>query len=747
MPDERIRPDERTRPEERISLCRFCGAFCPVRVTVEDGRATKVIGVKENALYAGYTCIKGRALPDQHNDPDRILDTRKRGADGVHRPLPVEAAMDEVAERLGRMIEEHGARSVALYSGTYSYLYTAGAELAKSFMAAIGSPMLLDPATIDQPGKPLSIGYHGRWEAGPQSFTGSDVWMLVGTNPIVSRWGGIPHSNPAKHLHEARKQGMKLIVIDPRRSDSAKQADVFLQPIPGEDPAILAGLVRVILEEDLVDHEFLAEHVEGLDALRQAVDGFTPDYVAARAGIPEARLLEAARVFAGAKRGMASCGTGPNMARRGTLTEYLVLALNTLCGRWVREGERVTNPLVTLPARAHRAQAAARPKEVYGFGEKMHARGLSGSLAGIPLSAVADEMLLEGPNRIRALIVLGGNPMAAWPDQLRTHAALQALDLSLTFDLTMSATARLCDYVVGPKLGLEAPAISQMHELFSQFGVHHGYPAPYAHYAEKVVDPPEGSDVVEEWEFFYGLAQRMGLQLDIRGHLLDMEKKPSSDDLIEMLCIDSRIPLEEVKQHPLGHVFDDPPVLAEARDPDTRHRLDVGSPEMIEELLAVRRERVFEHAGYEATPAFSHRLISRRMHNFYNSSGQHLERLTREYSYNPAFMHPDDLAAQGFTAGQIVEIRSAEGSVHGIVEPDPDVRPGVISMAHAWGGAPSEDDQIRRIGSSTGRLSSSDGRLDPRSGQPLMSAIPVNLTSVADDVSPGSRRSSGDAHV
>lgn len=719
-------------PEERITLCRFCGAFCPIRVRVEDGRATRVIGVKENEMYAGYTCIKGRALPDQHNDPNRILHTLKRDANGVHRRLPVEEAMDAIADQLSRMIAEHGPRSVALYSGTYSYLYTAGAELAKSFMAAIGSRMLLDPSTMDQPGKPLSIGYHGRWEAGPQSFSDADVWMLVGTNPIVSRWGGIPHANPAKQLHDAKQRGLKLIVIDPRRTDSAEKADVFLQPRPGEDPSLLAGLIRVILEEGLGDAEFLSDHVEGLAALRESVARYTPEYVAARADILEEDLIEAARVFAGARRGMVSCGTGPNMARRGTLTEYLVLVLNTLCGRWVREGERITNPLVTLPAMPHQAQAQPRPEKVYGFGEKMRVRGLSQSLAGIPISAAADEILLEGKGQIRALLVLGGNPMAAWPDQLRTYAAMQALELSLTLDLTMSATARLCDYIIAPKLSLESPAITQMHEMLGFYGVSHGYPAPYAQYADKVVDPPAGSEVIEEWEFFYGLAQRMGLQLDIRGRKLDMQNKPSSESLIELLCVGSRIPLDEVKKYPNGHVFDDPPVLATPRSEGWTHKLDVGSPEMMSELRAVREEEFFEHAGYEATPVYSHRLVSRRMHNFYNSSGQHLERLTREYAYNPAFMHPEDLEALGLEPGQVVEIRSVDGAIHGIVEAAPDVKRGVISMAHAWGGAPSDDHKLRTIGSNTGRLSSNSGLLDHRSGQPLMSAIPVNLQRVAE---------------
>jgi len=716
--------------ETRISICRFCGALCPIRVTIEDGRATDVIGVKESPLYAGYSCIKGRALPEQHYDPNRVLHTLRRGEDGTHRPIAVERAMDEVASRLSAMIAEHGSRSVALYSGTYSYLYTAGAEIAKSFMRAIGSPMLLDPSTMDQPGKPLASAYHGRWEAGTQSFSDSDVWMLVGTNPIVSRWGGIPHSNPAKQLHDAKKRGMKLIVIDPRRTDSAEKADLFLQPKPGEDPTILAGLVRVVLEEGLGDEAFQADHVEGIEALREAVARFTPDYVARRADVPAASIVEAARIFARARRGMVSCGTGPNMARRGTLTEYLVLVLNTLCGRWVREGERITNPLVTLPARPNRAQALPRPKEILAVGEKMRVRGLTQSVAGIPISAAADEILMPGKGQIRALLVLGGNPMVAWPDQRRTHEALQSLDLCVSFDPTMSATAKLSHFVVGPKLSFETPGITQMHELLGFYGVAHGYPSPYAHYVDKILDPPEGSEVVEEWEFFYGLGQRMGLQLDLRGQLLDMERKPTSEEMIELLCVGSRVPLAEVKRHPFGHVFDDPPVLAKPRDAGSNVRLDVGAPELMRELAEVREERLYDHAGYEAEPIYSHRLVSRRMHNVYNSSGRQLEKLTRRYSYNPAFMNPDDLEALGLASGDIVEIRSADGEVLGIVEPAPDVRRGVISMAHAWGDAPSEDGRIRSIGSNTSRLTSVSGTLDPRSGQPLMSAIPVNLRRV-----------------
>jgi anaerobic selenocysteine-containing dehydrogenase len=202
------------------------------------------------------------------------------------------------------------------------------------------------------------------------------------------------------------------------------------------------------------------------------------------------------------------------MAPRGKLTEYLLLALQTLCGHWVREGEPFRNPFALMPPYEPRAQALP-PAAGWGYGEKLRVRGLTDSAGGLSAAALADEILLEGEGQVRALFNLGGNPMAAWPDQLKTLRALRALELGVTLDPRLSATAKLCDYVIAPKLQFEVPGMSQPNESLWFYGVGLGYPAPYAQYAPRLVDPPEGSDVIEEWEFFYGLAQRMGLQLSL----------------------------------------------------------------------------------------------------------------------------------------------------------------------------------------------------------------------------------------
>jgi anaerobic selenocysteine-containing dehydrogenase len=398
----------------------------------------------------------------------------------------------------------------------------------------------------------------------------------------------------------------------------------------------------------------------------------------------------------------------------------------------MRAGEVLPNPFVLLPRRQARAQAEP-PVPAWGYGEKLRVRGLTNMAGGgVPTAGLADEILLEGPGQVKALFSIGGNPMAAWPDQLKTRKAMDALDLNVTLDIKFSATAELADYVIAPKLSLETAATTQpIERLLLSMGVAPSYPEPYAQYAPPLVDPPAGSDVIEEWEFFYGLGQRLGLELRVDGVALDMKRKPSMDDLLAIMTRGSRIPLDEVEKYPHGHIFSDPSIRVEPKEPGCEERLDIGNPVMLAELQDVSQEVAVAGAAYYAEEgSFTHRLISRRMADVYNSSGRDIPRLTRKWKYNPAFMNPEDMGELTLDTGDLVEISSGHASILGIVEAAEDIRRGAISMAHAYGAGPEHDSQVMEIGSNTGRLSSVERYYDPYSGIPRMSAIPVNVRKV-----------------
>ena len=722
-------------------ICRICSAHCGVLATVSDGKLVKVTGDPDNPMFKGYTCAKGRALPDIHNNPDRLLHSQKRQADETYAPIDANKAMDEIAAKLQSLIDTYGPRSVALYLGTNGLPYPASALMANAFIRAIESPMFFTANTIDQPGKQIAMAAHGHWLGGDVDFHEADSWMLIGTNPLVSKAIGIPGQNPAQNLKAALSRGMKLIVIDPRRSQTAARAAIHIQPRPGEDYAILAGMINIIISENLCDTEFLAENAEGFDDLARAVSGFTPGYVATRADIPEQQLIDAARLFAtdGTRPGMVNAGTGANFAMHGNLVEYLCLCLTTICGRWQRAGQRVTRPNTLMPAFTAKAQPHA-PYEGWGYGERLRVRGLTDAVYGMPTAALADEILLEGEGQVKALICIGGNPMAAWPDQRKTLRALESLDLLVTLDTEMSLTSRLADYVIAPKMQMETPAMTQGSELIKFYTSGTGIPAAYAQYAPRLLDPPAGSDLTEEWEFFVGLAKRMKLDMWFvnffgSGGGRFMESPPvvlnvngdtamTTEELFAEMCSTARIPLAEVASYPHGHIFD-VDAIVEERDPDCTAKLDLGNEYMLTELVQARAS---DSGTVDNDSAYPFRLIPRRHGSFMNSSGTNLSTLNRGKPYNPAYMHPDAMAGLGLQTGDLVTVTSPHDSIPSVLEGDDTLRVDVIAMHHAFGGLPSEDGDVRERGSNVGRLVPTDVDYDAITGMPRQGNIPVCVT-------------------
>jgi anaerobic selenocysteine-containing dehydrogenase len=735
----------------RPGICRICSAHCGVLATVSDGRLTKVTGDPDNPMFKGYTCAKGRALPEIHNNPARLLHSQKRQADGTYAPIEAERAMDEIAAALQKIIADNGPRSVAMYLGTNGMPYPASPLMGNAFIRALSSPMFFTANTIDQPGKQLALAAHGHWLGGDVNFHEADSWLLIGTNPLVSKAIGIPGQNPMQSLKNAIERGMKLIVIDPRRSPTAARAAIHLQPRPGEDVPIVAAILNIVIQQGWYDAAFVAENVDGFDALARAVAPFTAAYAAERADVPEQQLLEAARIFAthGQRGGMVNAGTGANFGLHGTLLEYLCLCLTTICGRWQRAGERVSRPNTLLPAFTAKAQAYP-PYDGWGYGERLRVRGLTDTVAGMPTAALADEILLEGEGQVKALICVGGNPMAAWPDQRKTQRALEQLELLVTLDTEMSLTSRLADYVIAPRMQMETPAMTQMSEMIKYYASGTGIPAAYAQYAPRLLEPPAGSDLIEEWKFFVGLAKRMKLDMWFinffgggGGNFLesepvvihfdygdDADEEPTittettTEELFARMCETSRVPLSEVAAHPHGHIFEVDAVVQE-KDSDCVDKLEVGNEVLLTDLGAVFAE---DFRAARGDTAYPFRLIPRRHANVMNSSGTRLPALTRGKPHNPAYMHPRSIAGLGMQDGDPVALTSPHDRILAVLEADESLRPDVVAMHHGWGGLPSEDSAFRECGSNVGRLVPTDGECDPLTGLPRQGNIPIRVT-------------------
>lgn len=711
----------------RFSFCRLCLNGCALKVEMEGNRPVRVSGVKDNPVYRGFTCVKGREQVKLLNHPDRLLTSLKRNDAGQLVPISSDKAIDEIGDKLRQIIERSGPRAVAGYLGTQFAASALTMPMFMGFMQAIETPMVFSPATIDKPGKKIALAFHGEWKAPATEFDDPEVICLIGSNPLVT-FTGFPYGNPGKWLNDLLAKGTRLIVIDPRQSDVARRAHIHIQPKPGSDVHILAAMLHAILAEGIWDQAFADENISGIPELKQALKGFTPARAAERADVAEEDIVAAARIMASSRRGYINCGTGPNMAGYGSLIEYLALNLHSLCGYWLRAGDQVRHPGVLVAPKEMKAEVSP-PKPAYGFGERMSSRGLGMSAAGMPTGALADEILTPGEGQVRALISCGGNPAGAWPDQNKTVRALDSLDLLVQIDPWMSATSRLADYVIAPRLWLEVAGHTQVLDWLTRYGVSYGQADPYAQYTDALTDPPPGSDLIEEWEFFYGLARKMGLPLSISACVgpemppfpVDMDTKPSSEHLLAQLASGSRIPLDEVKAKPGGAIFPGDPQYVQPGDPANLGRLDVANSEMLDDLAEF--DPVISDAASSDT---GFRLIVRRMMHVYNTSWiGALPDSARPY--NPAFMNPADLTELGVEEGALLNICSSKDSIDAIAMADPTLRRGLVSMSFGFGQLPDSETPYPDMGSNTARLLSDDEIWDKYSGQPLMTNVRVDI--------------------
>lgn len=696
------------------TFCRVCHASCPLEVDVEGNRVVAVRGVMDDPLFEGYTCIKGRQLPDQMADPNRLRAPMRRRPDGTFEVVTSTEALDGIATELKRIIETYGPRAVASYTGTGGYQNSVAVPSARAFHDGVGSVSFYTSVTIDQPAKGLAGLRLGGWEAGYNSFTDSNVHMAIGYNPMVSSYGpigGLQGTNPFVVMRRRKAEGMQLIVVDPRRTELASFADIHLQIRPGQDSTLLAGMIRIVLEEGLQDHEFCERWMSQMGELHTAVEGFTLDLVAERCELAADDIVAATRMFAAGPRGTAGTGTGPNMAAHSSLSEHLVVVLNTILGRVNREGDLLENGLLLYPEAPHRAQVTAPRAPASGPPSRI--RNLRGYRGEMPTATLAEEILTPGEGRIRALIVSGGNPAVAFPDHELTLRALDDLELLVVIDHRMTPTAEFADYVIAPTLSLERADVPHLMDRW--------FRAPYTNYTEPVVE--RDGDVLNEWEVFWELASRLGSELPYPGGSPDMTVRPTTDEIIDRCYAGSRMPLDEVRANKRQVHMDLRLVVQPAEDGATA-RFTPAPDDLMAELAEVLAEPSSMFAGSDVS-GYPFRLVSRRLKHVLNSTGTELPGLARRGTTNPAYMNPHDLTALGLTTGDIIEISSPRAVLHGVVEGADDVKRGVISMAHSWGGRSLTDEKVRDIGSPTSRLVSVDVGHDPVTGMVVSSAIPV----------------------
>ncbi len=690
---------------------------------MDDGLLTHVVADGSVSPYGPYMCIKGQSAIEFHNGAEqRLLHSLARTDSGLEQ-VDTDRALDDIARGLSDLVARHGPRSVALYHGTGAYRSVLGGQLEKSFLSTIGSPNLFSTMTIDQSAKWVTAGRMGVMASGKPALVDVDLAVIVGNNPVVSHqtypFAAGESGAPGRALAEARRRGTRIVVIDPRNSETARHADLLIQPLPGQDAALFAALAHILLRDGTYNRAFCGRFVGQFEALREAVAPFTPELAAARADVPVQQIEQAARWLGEAQRPFVGSGSGPSMSAHSNLNDHMIEAVNALVGGYRRAGDLVRNPGTLKPRTL--VETAVAPARSWDRGDRLTSAPAGKLFGEFPTALLPREITTPGPERIRALIVFGGNPVMALGDPERAVAAFGELDLLVVLDSRLNETARLADYVVAASQPFERHDISIPGDSL--------YPEAFAQYTSPVVDKPAG--VIDDWEFFWEVASRMGRQLTLKywtygldfdaiadGLPLDMNRKPDPDDMLRFLCKDSAVPFDILKANPAGVRPDRPPQFVAAASVDNGARLALCPGDVAGELAAVFLEKADER--------FHYRLISRRILEAMNSAYRDAARTRDRYPVNFAFMNPQDMDADNLTDGAGITISSEFGHIDGVVKAEERLRRGVISMTHMFGALLPPDDRAE-AGSFTGRLCSLEQHLQPINFMPRFSGIPVNV--------------------
>ncbi len=693
--------------ETRLAACNLCEAACGLVLTLEHGpggpRVTDVRGNPDDPLSRGHVCPKGVAIADVWSDPDRLTRPVRRvgrGADATWEEISWDEALDLAADGLVRAQEEHGRDAVAVYLGNPNVHSLGAMTHGTRLVRQLGTRNTHSATSVDQlPAQLVAWQLYGHQLLIPvPDLDRTDLFLVVGANPMASNGSLMTVPDFPQRVRELKARGGRMVVLDPRRTETARVADEHHFVRPGADAAVLLAMVHVVLAEDLASP---AAYVRDVEAVRAAVADLTPERAAAASGLDAEEIRRLAREVAGARRAAVYGRMGLSTQGFGTLGQWAVHLLNALTGNLDREGGvMLTEPAVDLVARGlvgrgHLGRWTSRVRGLPEFGGEL------------PVSVLREEITTPGEGQVRALLTVAGNPVLSTPDGRGLSEALEQLDHVVAVDFYLNETTRHATVVLPPTSVLERDHYDL---VFHALAVRNT-----ARFTPAVLPRPEGTR--HDWEIFRDLALRiaarregrtarpagplgtaravaggsLGLVAALRSPRTARRALSSLADrvvlstpparLVELLLLAGRrTTMRALRRHPEG-VDLGPlrPVLPGRLQ--TRDKLVHLAPELV--LADLDRLRAWLD---EPAPEGDELLLVGRRHQRSNNSWMHnTPRLTRGKARHQLLMHPDDAATRGVEDGARVTIRSRVGTVTTDVVTTADVMPGVVSLPHGYG--------------------------------------------------------------
>jgi anaerobic selenocysteine-containing dehydrogenase len=726
--------------ELHYRACHLCEAICGVVVEHEGDRVLSVRGDDDDPFSRGHICPKALGLADLHHDPDRLKrPLRRRGRD--FEEIGWDDAFDEVSERIRDVQRRHGRDAVAHYVGN-PVAHNYGSTLyAMGFLpAALGSRARFSSQSVDNlPRMLVSYLTFGSQALIPVPDVDRTMHLLiVGANPLVSNGSVMTAPGIGRRLEELRARGGKIVVIDPRRTETARVADEHHFVVPGTDALLLLALLSVLFAEKLARPGRLESLCEGLDEVRALCARFPPERVSAATGVPSETIRRIARELAAAERAVVYGRMGISAQTFGALCTWLIDLLNVVTGNL----DRVGGAMFTTPAIDVVKLAGLGGQHGHFDTFRSRVRALPEFNGELPSSTLAEEIdtdqsvrAARGSDlpRVRALLTSCGNPVLSLPNGRRLEAALPTLDLMVSIDIYQNETTRHAHYILPPTFGLE-------HEHYD-LALHAVAVRNTARWSPPLFE--RGPDQRHDWEIYFELATRLDESL-VRSTAMRVGRRlMTPESLVGWLLrfgpygrglnpFGEGLDLEKLKNAP--HGIDYGPLQPE-RLPDLivhpSKKLDLSPTVLVADVA--RLEATLDEGAAKRPANGELLLIGRRTLRSNNSWMHNAQRLVKGRDRCTLRMHPDDARERGLSNGARVRIRSRVGEVDAPLEIDEEMMRGVVSLPHGFGhGRPDTRLSVAREhpGVSANDLTD-DGLVDSLCGQGALNGVPVHVERLA----------------
>jgi len=751
----------------RQTACIFCSLNCGLVVHTEGRTITKVAGDKSHPASQGYVCEKATRVSAYQSAADRITTPLRRREDGSFEPVSWETAIAEVADRLMAVRDQHGGDKILFYGGGGQGNHLGGVygdALLKALGVRYRSNALAQEKTGEfwVNGKMLGTGVHG-------DFEHAEVGLFIGKNP----WQSHGFARARKVINAFKKDPARtLIVIDPRRSETAARADIHLQVRPGTDAWCLAALVAILVQEDLVDHAFVDAHTDGFDTVRPLFEDIDVAQFAEECGVPEQQLRTTARRIAAAGSVATFEDLGIQMNRHSTLCSYLHRLVWALTGHFGKKGaNNAFVPFLSLSAASKGKLTGAQGKRR----RKKRVSPVTGSrivIGLIPCNVMSEEILADHPDRFRAMIIESGNPVHSVADSPKMRAAMRALEFSVVVDVAMTETARCADYVL--------PAASQFEKAECTF-FNIEFPHNTFHLRHALFPPLEGT--LPEAEIHSRLVERIAgitpqhlrpLQLAARvgrpalaaalGALLAV--RPKWVDLVPVLLYRSLGPQLPVEAREAAALWAVSHLYTQA-EPEAAAGAGYGGPALLagerlfHDIVSAKTGVVYAKSAYAhsfhrvrtaggrlqlALPELFSAIVKLSYekpepdHAFplVLSAGERRSETTNTILRDPAVrprgaslrVAPADAEQHGVETGDVVRLTTRRGAVEVAVEVTDTLQPGHMSLPNGFGLA---FEPGGMAGVPTNELTRAEDR-DPFVGTPWHKHVPARIERVGSRV-------------